>query len=65
MSQFYVGSEAAAQRCQESQDHQQPISISGQTEEGTIEAFTGTVQSVDRDDARPPNRRWRITMRDE
>lgn len=64
MSQFYVGSQDAADRCREALLTKQPITITGQTADGGVKAFTGAVQSVEEDEKRHPSQRWRITMRD-
>jgi hypothetical protein len=65
MNEFYVGSEADERRCRESQRVQNPITITGQTEEGCFQPFTGTVQTIDQARIRSPSKRWRITMRDQ
>jgi hypothetical protein len=65
MSQFYISSvppEPDLLRCYVSQRTRQTITITGVTEDGAIQDFTGVVQSVERNDAEAPRRRWRITL---
>ena len=66
MGQFYVGSQSAANRCREALESKQRITITGQTADGGIQAFTGTIRSVEEDEQRlrPPWQRWRITIDD-
>jgi hypothetical protein len=66
MNQFYLryDSEAEARRCHESRDARVPITIMGQTADGTIKVFAGVVQSVEYDPARGSGRGFRVTMRD-
>ena len=63
MSQFYIGEEDVS-RCQESQHARLTITIIGVNFEGNVQAFTGTVQSMEHDAKRNPGRQWRVTMRD-
>jgi len=65
MGQFYIGTQSAANRCREALESKQRITITGQTAEG-IQAFTGTIRSVEEDEQRlgPPWQRWRITIDD-
>jgi hypothetical protein len=66
MKRFYISSadpEADLERCRMSRDTRSPITISGQSESGGIEPFTGVVQSVlDMGADAPPGRRWRVTI---
>jgi len=64
MSQFYIEGQDDAGRCHRSLDDGAEITISGTTTEGEIKAFTGIVQSVEEDEARPHAQRWRVTMQD-
>jgi hypothetical protein len=62
LSSFYLGDEDGAQRCREALRTQMPITITGFAADGTIEAFTGTVQAVEEDEDRLLSYRWRVTM---
>ena len=65
---FYIedrNATADVPRCRTSQTSRMPITITGTTEDGAIKAFTGIVQSVEHDEKRPANRRWRVTLLDE
>ena len=66
MNRFYISStdpEADIRRCENSRDTKMPITISGESEKGGIEAFTGIVLAVlDLGVESPQGRRWRVTI---
>ena len=64
MSQFYIinDNDFDVRRCNESRDHQMPISIRGLTPDGHIKAFAGIVHAVEHDVERDHGRQWRITI---
>jgi hypothetical protein len=66
MHQFYIADsdENSLSRCRESQRTGKPDTWTGITVDGSIGAFTGTVQSIDDDSGRGAGRRYRITVRD-
>jgi hypothetical protein len=59
MSQFYLGDEGGAQRCQEALRTRMPITITGFSADGKIK---GVVQAVEEDQTRFPSHRYRVTM---
>jgi hypothetical protein len=62
MIQFYVSTKDDARRCSASFDGQLPITITGTTDGANVETFTGVVLSIDEDENKLPNMRWRVTM---
>ena len=62
MIQFYVSTKYDAGRCGASLDGQLPITITGTTDGSNVETFTGVVLSIDEDENKLPNMRWRVTM---
>jgi hypothetical protein len=62
--QFYVPDEASKRRADESRDRQQPDTFSGvDSVKGTVQPYTGVVQSVEDLGPRSPDgRRYRVTM---
>lgn len=64
MRQFYIDDQDEAGRCHRSLDEGTAITVRGTTKEGEVLSFTGIVQSVDEDEARPRSQRWLVTMSD-
>jgi hypothetical protein len=66
MAQFYISTippDSDVARCQTSQHRMVPITISGAaTDTGDIKDYTGVVQSIERNDNAPANRRYRVTI---
>jgi hypothetical protein len=64
MSQFWAPDDASKERSEESQRHRRPGTFSGvDTIRGTVQAYTGVVQSIeDHGIGAPQGRRWRITI---
>jgi hypothetical protein len=62
MIEFYVSTEDDARRCNVSLDGQLPITIAGTIDGYIVQVFTGVVYSIDEDENRLPNMRWRVTM---
>ena len=62
MFQFYMSTKNDARRCSASFDGQLPITIIGTTDGANVETFTGVVLSIDEDENRLPNMRWRVRM---
>jgi hypothetical protein len=62
MIQFYVSTKYDARRCSVSFDDQEPITITGTTDGSNVQAFRGVVLSIDEDENRLPNMRWRVTI---
>jgi hypothetical protein len=62
MIQFYVSTKYDVGRCSASFDGQLPITITGTTDGSNVETFTGVVLSIDVDESKRPNMRWRVTM---
>ena len=64
MTQFYLSDAYTMRRCQESVADRKAVTVTGETGDGRVAAFTGVVQSVEDQGANKPSRRWRITMPD-
>jgi hypothetical protein len=63
MSEFYVDTEDAIRRCQDSRKFGHPITITALTTEGKIKAHTGIVEFVESDE-RASGERRRVVMKD-
>jgi len=63
MAQFYVATEADADRCRIAARERSRITITGLDETGEVAAFTGTVQAVEKT-SRGRDKLWRVTMSD-
>jgi hypothetical protein len=64
--QFYIGNVRTddVKRCQESRAGRYPIIVTGKTEAGEVETFTGIVQSVEYLRHNPADLSWSITLED-
>jgi hypothetical protein len=63
MAQFYVATEADADRCRLAGRERTRITITGIADNGEVADFTGMVQAVERT-SRGRDKLWRVTMSD-
>jgi len=66
MSVFFVCNDSAieAERCSISLARKSTITVFAFDLEGRLTCFTGIVHSIQFDDSRGPNKRWRVAMHD-
>jgi hypothetical protein len=62
LCQFYVSMDEDVLRCRQSHVGHRPITITGTTEDGESETFTGIVEAVDYIRTNPPSMSWRVRM---